>query len=108
LPLARDYFNRIIVRDASNPVWLERRGQVHVDMKLFENAIDDFNAAERMYRDTVDPTYVSLGLLTNRGLAYEGLYMWKEALRDYDEVRQALGGMGRCARQGARSSTSFT
>jgi hypothetical protein len=33
-----------------------------------------------------DATYVSLGLLTNRGLAYEGLYMWKEALRDYDAV----------------------
>lgn len=33
-----------------------------------------------------DATYVSLGLLTNRGLAYEGLYMWKDALRDYDEV----------------------
>ena len=34
-----------------------------------------------------DATYVSLGLLTNRGLAYEGLYMWKEALKEYDEVR---------------------
>lgn len=34
----------------------------------------------------IDATYVSLGLLTNRGLAYEGLYKWKEALKDYDEV----------------------
>lgn len=35
-----------------------------------------------------DATYVSLGLLTNRGLAYEGLYKWNEALKDYDEVLQ--------------------
>lgn len=49
LPRAREYFSKIIARDF-NPVWLERRGQVSVDMKDFEDALLDFNTAERLYR----------------------------------------------------------
>lgn len=88
LPRARDYFNKIVERDSTNPVWLERRGQVLVDMKLFEEAITDFNAADAMYGEQSNGTYASLGLLSNRALAYEGLYKWKEAIDDYNQVGQ--------------------
>jgi hypothetical protein len=47
--------------------------------------MQDFDSAEAMYRAT-DATYISLGLLTNRGLAYEGMYKWREALSNYDEA----------------------
>lgn len=90
LPRARDYFDKIIAKDSSNPVWLERRGQVLVDMKLFREAIDDFNAAEAMYGEQSSGTYASLGLLSNRALAYEGLYKWKEAVDDYSQVQRPL------------------
>lgn len=66
---------------------IERRGQVLLDLKRFEEAIADFDDAETGYHATVDPKYVSLGLLSNRALAYEGLYQWAEALRDYNDVR---------------------
>lgn len=49
LQRAREYFSKIIARD-NNPVWLERRGQVLVDMKEFEAALVDFNQAESLYR----------------------------------------------------------
>lgn len=62
--------------------WLERRGQVLVDLKRFKLAVADFNAAVALY----EPEYKSLGLLSNRALAYEGLSEWSNALIDYDEV----------------------
>ena len=62
-------------------VWYERRGQVNVDMKAFRDALDDFKAAEACYPP--DSNYVSLGLLANRGLALEGLSMWREADVEY-------------------------
>ena len=62
--------------------WLERRAQCLVDLKRFEEAIRDFDAAVALY----EPEYRSLGLLSNRALAYEGLSDWRSALRDYDEV----------------------
>ena len=62
--------------------WLERRAQTLVDLKRFEEAIRDFDAAVALY----EPEYRSLGLLSNRALAYEGLSDWRSALRDYDEV----------------------
>lgn len=49
LKRAREYFNKIVARDP-NPVWLERRGQVLVDMKAFAEALDDFSMAEKLYR----------------------------------------------------------
>lgn len=88
LPRAREYFDKIVAKDPTNPVWLERRGQVLVDLKLFRNAIDDFNAAEAMYGEQSGGTYASLGLLSNRALAYEGLYKWKEAIDDYSQAIQ--------------------
>lgn len=33
-----------------------------------------------------DPDYRSLGLLSNRALAYEGLSDWEGAVRDYSEA----------------------
>lgn len=87
LTRAREYFDKIVIKDPTNPVWLERRGQVLVDMKLFREAIADFNAAEAMYGEQSSGTYASLGLLSNRALAYEGIYKWKEAIDDYNQVR---------------------
>ena len=49
--------------------WLERRAQCLVDLKRFEDAIADFDAAVALY----EPEYKSLGLLSNRALAYEGV-----------------------------------
>lgn len=68
--------------EPSDGRWLERRAQCLVDLKRFEDAIADFDAAVALY----EPEYKSLGLLSNRALAYEGLSDWKRALRDYDEV----------------------
>lgn len=55
LKRAQDYFSKIVARDP-NPVWLERRGQVLVDMKLFAEALDDFNRAEALYRYAMHST----------------------------------------------------
>ena len=44
--------------------------QVLVDLDRFNNAIADFNKAEGLQGNN----YVSLGLLSNRALAYEGIY----------------------------------
>ena len=68
--------------EPSDGRWLERRAQCLVDLKRFEDAIADFDAAVALY----EPEYKSLGLLSNRALAYEGLSDWKRALSDYDEV----------------------
>ena len=86
--LDRSYelYTQLIGLDPENPVWSERRGQVSVDAKRFEQAIKDFDAAEAVYKKKVDEDYVSIGLLSNRGLAHEGLYQWKEAIADYDQV----------------------
>jgi len=79
LPRALDLFNSIISKDSQNSVWYERRGQVLVDLDRFDEAVADFNRAEAMQADN----YVSLGLLSNRALAYEGLSDWEAAERDY-------------------------
>ena len=63
--------------EPSGGQWLERRAQCLVDLKRFEDAIADFDAAVALY----EPEYKSLGLLSNRALAYEGLSDWKRALR---------------------------
>lgn len=57
----------------------ERRGQVKVDLKRFAQAIEDFDLAQKLSPEN----FISLGLLGNRGLAYEGLSLWPEAVRDY-------------------------
>ena len=63
-------------------MWYERRAQVQVDLKRFKPAVDDFNKAVSLY----DPDYRSLGLLSNRALAYEGMSDWESAVRDYSEA----------------------
>lgn len=89
LQKAYELYSKLIDRESDKPVWSERRGQVAVDLKRFTDAISDFDQAEAAYRNTVDPTYVSLGLLSNRALAHEGLYQWDEAIANYDKVRRA-------------------
>ena len=70
-------------------VWYERRAQVRLDLKQFRESIADFDNAERMH------SYTSLGLLTNRGLAHEGLSEWAAADADYSRaitLSKELGG----------------
>eukprot|EP00241_Pyramimonas_parkeae_P007008 CAMPEP_0114252110 /NCGR_PEP_ID=MMETSP0058-20121206/15656_1 /TAXON_ID=36894 /ORGANISM="Pyramimonas parkeae, CCMP726" /LENGTH=318 /DNA_ID=CAMNT_0001366011 /DNA_START=263 /DNA_END=1220 /DNA_ORIENTATION=- len=79
LDTALAQLDRISLLDPSNPVWYERRGQVKVDLKRFAEAIEDFDLAQKLSPEN----FISLGLLGNRGLAYEGLSLWPEAVRDY-------------------------
>ena len=65
---AYDLLTRIIALEPENGQWYERRAQVLVDLKRFRAAVD-FDAAVTKY----EPEYRSLGLLSNRALAYEGL-----------------------------------
>ena len=88
---AYEKYSAIVRALPDSPVWRERRGQVLVDLKRFDDAIAEFDEAERVYKRTVDAKYVSLGLLSNRALAYEGLYDWQGALSDYDTVRMCHG-----------------
>jgi tetratricopeptide (TPR) repeat protein len=79
----------IIAMEPETPEWRERRAQVLVDMKLFEDAVADYDEAERMYGAKYDDgttTYKSLGMLSNRALAYEGLSRWDAAIADYSEA----------------------
>lgn len=82
LPEALRLFDAIVDLDPENPVWYERRGQVHLDLKQFREAIADFDTAQARSPDN----YISLGLLGNRGLASEGLSLWKDAIRDYTQA----------------------
>ena len=88
---AYDLLTRIIALEPENGQWYERRAQVLVDLKRFRAAVDDFDAAVTKY----EPEYRSLGLLSNRALAYEGLSDWNSAIRDYDEVIRLSGEIGR-------------
>ena len=79
---ALDYLTRIIALEPDDGQWYERRAQVLVDLKRFELALADFDAAVERY----EPEYKSLGLLSNRALAHEGLYEWEAAAKDYSEA----------------------
>jgi predicted Zn-dependent protease len=76
LDVAVQRLTTIIDLEPTEPVWLERRAQVLVDLKRFKEAIADYDAAEGMYSSE----YRSLGMLSNRALAYEGLADWKNAV----------------------------
>ena len=89
---ALDLLTRIISLEPDNGTWYERRAQVLVDLKRFKPAVDDFDKAVSLY----DPNFRSLGLLSNRALAYEGLSDWEGAVRDYsDAIRlsREIGGV---------------
>jgi hypothetical protein len=89
---ARDLLTRIIGMEPEDGTWRERRAQVLVDLKQFQAAIEDFDAAEGLY----DKDYKSLGLLSNRALAREGLSDWTGAVRDYTEcinLSREIGGV---------------
>lgn len=79
---ALDALTAIIELEPEEPVWRERRGQVYVDLKRFEDAIVDYDFAEKKY----EKEYRSLGMLSNRALAYEGLSRWREAIENYSEA----------------------
>ena len=53
LQRAREALTAIIAMEPETPEWRERRAQVLVDMKLFEDAVADYDEAERMYRREV-------------------------------------------------------
>ena len=89
---ARDLLTRIIGMEPEDGTWRERRAQVLVDLKQFQAAIEDFDAAESLY----DKDYKSLGLFSNRALAREGLLDWSGAVRDYTEcinLSREIGGV---------------
>ena len=89
---ARDLLTRIIGTEPEDGTWRERRAQVLVDLKQFQAAIEDFDAAESLY----DKDYKSLGLFSNRALAREGLSDWSGAVRDYTEcinLSREIGGV---------------
>ena len=69
------------MEEAFESTEMQRYGpvQVNLDLKSFNEAISDFNTAQKLS----PPNYVSLGLLGNRGLSYEGLALWREAINDY-------------------------
>ncbi len=87
---ARDLLTRIIGMEPEDGTWRERRAQVLVDLKKFQAAIEDFDAAESLY----DKDYKSLGLFSNRALAREGLSDWSGAVRDYTECINLSGEIG--------------
>ena len=78
---ALDLLTRIVALEPEDGQWYERRAQVLVDLKRFREAVDDFDAAVARY----EPEYRSLGLLSNRALAREGLGEFDLAIADYDE-----------------------
>lgn len=80
----------LVAREPDVPIWREERGQLYVDLKQFKEAIVDFDKAEQLW----GPGYRSLGLLSNRALAWEGLYEWRKALKDYDESVRVAGESG--------------
>ena len=75
-------------REDEIAVWYERRAQVKLDLKQFNESIADFDTAERLH------SYKSLGLLTNRGLAHEGLSDWPAADADYSEAIRLSSELG--------------
>jgi tetratricopeptide (TPR) repeat protein len=80
----------IVRREPANPIWYERRGQVFVDLKRFQEALSDFDAAVAAQ----PPGFVSLGLLANRALAREGLSDWSGAAADYTAAILLSAGVG--------------
>jgi tetratricopeptide (TPR) repeat protein len=91
LSLALDCLSELVRREPDVPVWRERRGQVFVDLKRFEEALTDFDVAERGEQAQ---NVTSLGLLANRALAYEGLSRWGDAIKDYDRSLQLAESTG--------------
>ena len=43
LPAALDALTELISREPENAIWYERRGQVFVDLKRFQDALSDFD-----------------------------------------------------------------
>uniref|UniRef100_A0A7S2TKE9 Tetratricopeptide repeat protein n=1 Tax=Lotharella oceanica TaxID=641309 RepID=A0A7S2TKE9_9EUKA len=83
-------YDIIVQLDPKSFVWYERRGQVLVDANRFEEALKDFEKAEAL----TPAQYKSVGLLANKGLAHEGLYMWRDALDDYNQAIEIGGSIG--------------
>ncbi len=79
LPTALRCLDELVRREPAEPVWRERRAQVLLDLKRFDDALAEFDAASARQ----PPGFVSLGLLANRALAHEGLSQWREAEADY-------------------------
>ena len=90
LDSALEALSELIRREPEAPVWRERRGQVFVDLKRFDDALADFDAAVAAQ----PPGFVSLGLLANRALAHEGLANWSAASVDYSRAIMLAQGVG--------------
>ena len=85
-----DALTELTRREPTTAVWRERRAQVLLDLKRFEDAIAEFETATRLQ----PADYVSLGLLSNRALAYEGLGRYAEADADYSRSIELSASLG--------------
>lgn len=100
-------FSLLIAREPI-PRFYEARGEVRVDAKLFDDAIQDYGMALQLLQDEDGErgdagargekrrlrarsngrsTQIDIArVLCGRALAYEGLSKWSDALRDYDDA----------------------
>ena len=78
----------LCVEDAGNrDKWLEGRAQVGVDLKKFEQSIEDY--AELLSRvDPINDAGAAARFHAGKALAYEGLYAWPLALTEYEQTVQ--------------------
>lgn len=63
-------------------IGLNNRGNIHLDQKRYNFAIEDFDAALK-----IDPAYAKS--LNNRGLAYQGKGLFHFALKDFEAAIEA-------------------
>ena len=82
---AYDALDALAKADPGNPAWVEGRAQVGVDAKHFASSVDDYSSLLASV-DPVTDGGAAARFRAGRALAYEGLYAWPLALRDYDET----------------------
>ncbi|GAQ88058.1 hypothetical protein KFL_003970050 [Klebsormidium nitens] len=69
-------FDKLVALEPERTEWREARGQLRVDSKKFNEALDDFN-----YVLEKNPS--NFRGYSSRALAYEGLSYWDKAVDDY-------------------------
>ena len=82
--------SELVSREPEEPVWRERRAQVLLDLRRFADSVAEFDAASSRQ----PAGFSSLGLLSNRALALEGLARYSEAEADYSRSLQLAASVG--------------
>jgi len=90
LEAALDALSELARREPAEALWRERRAQVLLDLKRFADSVREFDAAAALQPES----YVSLGLLSNRALALEGLGKLAEADADYSRAVDVATSLG--------------